>query len=333
MGRAVFNYMKTVDRIKPDYLGKRFLVASQSKERLFMTKVGAFIEVVLSKDGDLEIFEIMNGRRAGQLPYSLRGFGGRYLGLKDSSVSTMLRHLVLPEMEIERIFNCLRYKYLQAILLSSFDSPGKFISAEYNKAFQSLAGIVVYQGQVKKRKRNDVFWREVGFSRSVKDRLEFYKEREDLRRILQYMRHADREDITTLYAELIAIKPGFHEMYLHDNYFEEIPQGEDPRSAVFRALRNKGSLVGLRMVKMPSQINSKSYLSYASCAITEGPFVFRRSPTISYCESMRKIRSKGDLPVLQKDFFILDYKKASITSRKNLKALLGHAERFTGFMV
>ena len=57
----------------------------------------------------------------------------------------MLRYFVRPEMEVERIFNCVRYKYIKAIYLSEFNTLSQLLDARYNKAFQTLAGLSAVQ--------------------------------------------------------------------------------------------------------------------------------------------------------------------------------------------
>ena len=96
---------------------------------------------------------------------------------------------------------------------------------------------------------------------------------------------------------MIAIKPGFHELYIHSDYFdkETIPTDDTIRSEVFRLLRCFSDLRTSeinKLDKMPPEINKKNYLTYASCNITEGPFVFRKSIETSYFDEIRKIKSK-----------------------------------------
>lgn len=65
-------------------------------------------------------------------------------------------------MEVERIFNNLRYKYLNSIYLSGFLNPSEFIDSKYyNKAFQALAGLNVRQGRAKIKRDNDYFCRNI----------------------------------------------------------------------------------------------------------------------------------------------------------------------------
>jgi hypothetical protein len=77
----------------------------------------------------------------------------------------------------------------------------------------------------------------------------------------------NKSAIEKTYAELIAIKPGFHEIYLHDDYFYDtgLPKNQTARDFIFRALRNKENLSHLHIDKLPYDINKNSYFSYAAC--------------------------------------------------------------------
>ncbi len=145
-----------------------------------------------------------------------------------------------------------------------------------------------------------------------------------------YFRHACPKEVDRIYPELIAIKPGFHEIWVHDKYFDksDYPEGQDVRSKVFRALRGYDD-VHLR--RYPAEINSKAYLTYASCNVTEGPFVFRKNLSVSYFSEIKKIRSKGQESKLTKKFHILGYHHG-VRSRRLLKQLLKKADKFRSFM-
>ena len=104
---------------------------------------------------------------------------------------------------------------------------------------------------------------------------------------------------------------------------------------MFRLLRGVGSLETSNINELdrfPPEINGKSYLTYASCNITEGPFVSRKSMKISYFDEIRKIRSQDDLNELENNFNILDYYHKDINSPKDLKKILKDAEKFKGFV-
>jgi hypothetical protein len=138
--------------------------------------------------------------------------------------------------------------------------------------------------------------------------------------------------LNCVYAELIAIKPGFHEIWVHGNFFEEEfkenlhdNEGNRAKNRVLNMLRNKTPLRAsdIGLTKFPSyQINKKLYISYASCAFTEGPFVRRRNDSISYFDEIRKIKSLAEKPNLKEKFYIEDYR--NIKTRKELATFLSN---------
>ncbi|WP_414469273.1 hypothetical protein [Methanobacterium sp. ACI-7] len=319
---------------KPNCI-KTFLLADKSKEKLFKTNNGAFIQLYPDKSGKLLFYGLFNNFSSAPIDMSLEEIGSIYLKLDDPSVQNVLKYFVTPEMEIERIFNNLRYKYLQSIYLSGLENPKEYFNADYNKSFQSLAGMRVYQGSVKVRKDNDDFWKEAGFKGPAETGINFENERNDLRFILKYIRNLRLDNYSEFYRELIAIKPGFHEMWVHGDYFESCPSKYNPRSIVFRLLRciDDSEVNEINnLERLPSDINSKSYFTYASCNVTEGPFVFRKSPEISYYDKIRGMKCKEDLEKLQNDFYILDYYHNQIDSLDKLKELLKEAEKYRKFM-
>ena len=123
--------------IYPEFIDRSFLLIDSKREKLFKTGEGKYIEVMTSPDGKLTVKKVDQSIRKTIVEgLSLREIGIGFLGLNDPSDSQMLQYLVIPEMEVERIFNNMRYKYLQAIDLAGFSNPDKYISAGYNKAFQ-----------------------------------------------------------------------------------------------------------------------------------------------------------------------------------------------------
>ncbi len=323
------SYKNTVVKSHPEYLNKKLLLANASKNGLFKSKDGAYIQVEINVQGQLSTNKVTSNFTLVYLDLSLRKIGEVYLGLKDPSVNQMLKYLVLPEMEIERIFNNLRYKYLKAIYLSEFNKPNELINARYNKAFQSLAGIQIYQGNTKSRKSNDYFWKSAGFKDVARRGINWDEDRQSLGFILNFIKNMKVENIDKMYAELIAIKPGFHEICIHENYFNYVPEDNGtPRNKAFRLLR--GYKVRLHLDKMPSEINRKSYFSYAPCNVTEGPFVFRKKLSVSYLDEIRRMDKKDKVCELLKKFNVLFYNR--IGSRKQLKDLLNKAEKFRCFL-
>ncbi len=223
----------------------------------------------------------------------------------------MLKYLVTPEMEVESIFNSVRYKYILSIYRSGLENPQQYLNAKYNHAFQSLAGIYVFRGFKKSGVDNDYYWKSAGFKSPQKTGITFDKERADLKFILNYLRSLKLDNYMDIYKELIAIKPGFHELYIHSDYFDKksLPRGNDLRSQILRSLRGENDLKEVKLDRLPHEINSKSYFTYASCNVTEGPFVLRKSIKTSYYDQIRKIKSKDDIKDLEKNFYIFNYYK------------------------
>jgi len=322
------------DDIYPEFIDRSFLLIDSKREKLFKTGEGKYIEVMTSPDGKLTVKKVDQSiRKTIVEDMSLRRIGIEFLGLNNPSVPQMLKCLVIPEMEVERIFNNMRYKYLQAIDLAGFSNPDKYISADYNKAFQALAGKTIYQGNTSDRKENDLFYEDAGFTDEVRDELELNIEGDEMTFILHYIRYSEQNDYARIYAELIAIKPGFHELMVHDDYFDEssYPAPDGVRSQVFRMLRGIGELLDLELDGLPRDINTKSYFTYGSCNVTEGPFVYRKSVSTSYYEELQKIRSRSDIDRLNNNFHFLNYYN-SIKTTDEFKNLLDRADKFRGFL-
>lgn len=310
------------------------ILIDKYKKRILKTKNDSVIRLFFDDKGFISTFRVDCKFRLKPINLPLEQIGKKYLRLNDPSFNEVLNYFVTPEMEIERIFNNLRYNYLECIYRSGLESPQKFINADYNKAFQSLTGINVYQGSAKNRKDNDSFWREAGFKKPSDIGITFDPEHKDLKFILDYIRNFHQDDFNRIYRELIAIKPGFHELWLHKDFYDSVPTGDKPRSLILRQLRLKNNPDignGKKRSRLPRDINSQSYLTYASCNITEGPFVFRKSIKISYYDEIRKIKTRSELNKLKEHFNILDYCDGSIRSLDDLKRILDDAERFKGF--
>ena len=335
MGGEV-SYTKTIVEDRPEFLDKPLLLVDSKRERLFRTEDGKYIEVVVSNDGKLAVNEVNQYiQKMSVENMSLRGIGIKFLGFSDPSVPQMLQYLVTPEMEVERILNNMRYKYLKAIYLAGFENPYKYISHEYNKAFQALAGNTVYQGNTSDRKENDDFYRDIGFTDNIRDELKLKIEGDEMTFILHYIRYSEQTDYARIYAELIAIKPGFHELMVHSDYFDEssYPAPDGVRSQVFRLLRGIGGVSDLELDRLPHDINTKSYFTYGSCNVTEGPFVYRKRIDTSYYEEIRKIRSKSDTGELKNSFHVLTYHNLYLFSWNDLIGNDSEGERLLQYLV
>lgn len=332
----LYNYKKTIVDQNPEYIDKKLLLSNNKKRRLFQTNQGSHIQVCFNQLGNLIAHEITNKFEYKPLDLSLRKIGIEYLDLNDPTDSKMIQFLVTPEMEVERIFNNLRQKYLESIYSSKLENPNEFISANYNNAFQSLAGLNVYQGSIKVRKDNDDFWKEPGFKDPSETGISFKTERNELKFILDYIRKQETGDYNTIYSELIAIKPGFHELYIHPDYFgnTKIAKEDEPRPTIFRLLRSGENLkdLKLKLKKLPDDIKNNNYFTYASCNVTEGPFVTKKKLDTSYFDEIRKIKSKEQIKDLESKFYILDYYHNKINSLSQLKEVLKASEKFISFI-
>ena len=318
---------------KPEYLNRILLLAKKDLNGLHVqADNSALVIVKFDRDGNPNVSEFHNNK-VSKAHISFDDICKSCFKSTELSLGSLLRYFVIPEMEVERIFNTVRFKYLTAIYLSKFSDPNEIINSRYNRAFQALAGLQVYQGGTKHRKSNNSFWKDAGFAKEA-TMLNWEKERNELQTILSLMKHVHRNSVARCYAELIAIKPGFHELHIHDDYFDRfsIPDPTSPRNIVFRMLRNRGSLSALKLKEFPREINKNCYFSYAPCTITEGPFVFRKNITVSYYDAIRDITSKGLMHEHHEKFHILDYFHHDISTRRKLGEFLQAAKPFCNFL-
>ena len=333
------DYKITIVKSNPDYLNKLLLLSNKNRDGLYKTPNDEIVQLKIDSEGLTQCSLIKNGI-VNIKNYSLRKIGIDFLEKKDPSVKSLLKYLIKPEMEIERIFNNIRFKYLQSIYISDIKNPSEKISADFNKAFQSFAGIKIYQGNTQKRKNNDYFWQSADFTKEAKDRISFKIDFNDLNFIIDYLRKLDLKNFNQIYSELIAIKPGFHEIYIHDNYFDsneylrKEPENKDSyRNVVFKLLRGFGDLDKICLDKLnPNEINRMKYFSYAPCNVTEGPFVFRKRINVSYFDEIKKIQLKAELKKLKENFYILDYYHNKPMTKKELEKLIEKAEQFKKYL-
>ena len=136
-----------------NYFSIPLLLSNKKRDGLF-TKVNSNSLVIIIVDhiGNALAYDSQDGgdpKTFESITDLVREFLGEYRGNTNS-------YLITPEMEIERIFNCLRYKYLNAIFISEIKNPQTCLSCTHNKAFQSLAGLKVYQGNPSQRRDKEV---------------------------------------------------------------------------------------------------------------------------------------------------------------------------------
>ena len=204
---------------------------------------------------------------------------------------------------VERVLNRLRWKYLRAIALSPGlrDNPARAVSAAFNDAFLSLAGV----------DRNSC-WQDMGFAAQARYELDWDQERKELGAALGEVRRQPATPAT--YAEIIALKPGFHEAWLHETFPDDAQEGpETPRGKVFAILRSGPlDLTDIFSIDSMDFSDAESFLAYAPCAITEGPFVRRKNPGTSYFDALRRVGTMSSVSdrraVLGGSFQVLDFR-------------------------
>jgi hypothetical protein len=321
---------------------KYLLLARKDLSGLFVDKNGYLIFIrgnVVENDITIHSYDPKRAKSK-KLNTTLERINDECLGLKNFTRAKILRYFIPFEMEIERIFNNFRYKYIQAVQLTNFANQeiSNCFNASHNNAFKTLAGINIYQGNVKERKNNDEFWKEKSFSPDAKDTLHWEKERLELDIVISFARYLFANYLTHCerlisYTELMAIKPGLHELYVHNDYFDTIFKNpKSIRDKVFQFLRNQAKSLDFQIDKLPKEINKQAYLTYASCNITEGPFVFRKNSDTLYADEIRKCTKPEDLRSLKNSFHILAYHNDEINSSEKLNKLLKDAEPYLCFM-
>ncbi len=295
-------YTNTVATKHREYLGRPLLLTNsdgtslQTDERgeLFTFRFARITHTLCDQDGK---------------EYSLAALGKRFFGDSDPTVARMLRRLVTPEMELERVFNAFRYKYVLLIReRQPFDRNDNTkasewmrerMSANYNNLFKILTGArprgysaAEMNGCLKGNRFRS------GFMRS------FENEKEDLDRILRLFRSRAKEDgygktTRDAYREVIAIKPGFHEIWMdlaspdadyHRLALQEsfsakrkknVEDYRDRRSRVLALFHGlAGRPISWRTEYFSREINIKSFRTYAACAVTEGPCHYRKSVNV-----------------------------------------------------
>lgn len=210
--------------------------------------------------------------------------------------------------------NRLRWLYLRAIDLSPDlrDNPARAISFEFNDAFLSLVGIPPANHESVEPIPLDWHWRSRGFSSAAVSELDWISARHQLGSALAKFMEPLRSN-SLRYAELIALKPGFHEAWHHEAFPDDVYEGPDsPRGRVYAILR--GSSLPFLEVNSPSissELEADAFIGYAPCVFTEGPFVRRIGPEVSYYGELMLAGiipdQQGRHAHLSKSFQVLDY--------------------------
>lgn len=243
-----------------------------------------------------------------------------------------------PIDRIERIFNRLRWKYLRAIACSPAlrEAPFQAISAKYNWAFLTLTGMTLRQRPDRPHQENDWFWESKGFDPSARHDLDWHVERVELALAIHDLISDSADVVTITYAEVIALKPGFHEAWLHNDFPNDGYEGSDkPRGREFTILRgNSLDLVDLDGSFPGDLSNADAFLGYAPCSVTEGPFVCRKHPDVSYFDELKRVGDvttfSGRRTILRESFEVLDawQRLRDKDNRSTLEQLIREAESY-----
>jgi hypothetical protein len=291
-------------------LDKKFLLTDRKRERLYYDG-SHLVEVEFIENGNLAVFKVdMQGkvRRISMGEMSLPELSARYL--ESEEPNEIKKYMVNPYQEAERIFNAIRFKYLSAILKGRRE-PQEYISSEFNSLFKSLAGFSLRNDPGGIRARKLAFAE--GFSMDEIPMIDLRNEKCELKIILKYLFDVFSRDLPGLYRELIAIKPGFHEIWADDNWLDE---GEghieglrdspyhDRRTLVLKEIHgliDPAPHLDLRNVIY--EISIPAFMTYAPCNVTEGPFMYKKRNDVS-CYQLLRDREKVNL---SDHFLIYDY--------------------------
>ena len=291
--------------MQPD---KKLLLTDRNRERIYYDG-SHLVEVEFIEHGKVGVSKVGIQDRVKRISaekMSLPELSARYL--ESEEPTEIFKYLVNPFMEIERIFNTIRFKYLSAILKGRRD-PQEYISSEFNALFRVLAGFSLRNDLKGVRARKLAFAE--GFDVDAIPLIDVSREKHELKIILKYLFDVFSSDLPGLYRELIAIKPGFHEIWADDNWAEDgHVEGlkdspyKDRRTLVLKEIHgliNPAPHLDLRNVIY--EISIPAFMTYAPCNVTEGPFVYRKRADISYYQLLRD-RERINL---SDHFFIYDY--------------------------
>ncbi len=276
-------YCTTVLDQHPEYAGQWLLLTTWDGKRLFRTAEKELVGVSFDPDIGRPTFR---NTTAG----SLAALGQRHLGRADPSVRQMLLRLVTPEMELERVFNVFRYRYLRSLFSRNRGAAwvAERLDCSFNDLFKVLIGAPLRRDG--DRRRRDNILTENGFDPAdLPER--FDDVTQELGEIIAFMR-TSRSDRQTTYREFIAIKPGLHEVWFdlregHGFHAEEceVRLQDDPQNRRDRVLAAFHGLPDFPIdwdeEGIPHEINRSSYRTFSPCHATQGPCFARRHPGVS----------------------------------------------------
>ena len=215
--------------------------------------------------------------------------------------------------QVEVALNLLRLTYLQAIGRSGAlrNTPAQAASHQCNEAFVVLCGIEGDRSQVAGSQQVEAYLSSIGFDPRLRNLLDWERGKDALNRGLQALRRMPEAPARIL-AELYSIKPGFHEVWLHDDYPDDVRENPDhPVGRILGVIRGRQS-----QVLHPSHAEFERltdlgfFLRHAACALTEGPMVRRRPGVDSYFDILQGIGPERSVSIrrrrIEEGFHVLD---------------------------
>lgn len=304
--------------IQPD---KKLLLTDRNRERLYYNDGSHLIEVEFVEHGNLAVSKVnVQGKikRISMGKMSLSELSARYL--ESEEPTEILKYMVSPFQEAQRVFNSIRYKWCKAILKGKKESQ---YYAGKNALLRILSGLPLRNDPKGMRAKKLAIAE--GFDVDALPLMDISREKQEMRVILKYLFDVFSNDLQGMYRELIAIKPGFHEIWADNNWADdghieglrESPYKDRRRERVLREIHNLvGPAPRLDLTNITYELNIPAVLTFAPCNVTEGPFMYRKRNDVS-CYQLLRDREKVNL---SDHFFIYDYWGKDI-KEKDLDAL------------
>jgi len=193
-------------------MSEKLLLLDRKRERIYHNANRHLVEMESIGEDLLMVNEVAvknKIRRTMKGKMALQGVGVRYLGIDDPP--EVSKYMILPIMEVERIFNAVRYKWLKAILKGKRRSK-EYINARYNRLFKALAGFPLRNDPGRKRAMKLVA--SEGFNIDEIPIIDLAIEKQEMTIILRYLFDIFSNDLGRLYKSLLSIKPAFHEWFM-----------------------------------------------------------------------------------------------------------------------
>jgi len=299
-------------------MSEKLLLLDRKRERIYHDLDRHLVEIESIGEDLLMVNEVAVKNKIQRTmigKMALQGLGVRYLGIDD--VPEVSKYVILPIMEVERIFNSIRFNWLKTILKGKRKPKEEYINAKFNSLFKALAGFPLRNDFNKQRAMKLVA--NEGFNIEEIPIIDLSIEKIEMTTILRYLFDIFSNDLGRLYKSLLSIKPAFHEWFMDLHHFDfahleglENSPYDDRRTFVLReihGIRKPSKVKDLNTISF--EIRVPSFITYATCAITEGPFVYRKSLDVSYYEQIRKRRRVN----LNDNFLIYDYWGKDITEK------------------